>query len=384
MEEKEFYKAFEEQLPGSRERIKSRFEVYLPFVMPFKEIYGENCHAIDLGCGCGEWLELMRDNGINASGVDLDDDMLEACSHLNLAAQNKDELTALKELADESQILVSGFHIAEHLPFDVLREIVKESMRVLKPAGLLILETPNAPALLSFILEFDSFISTKVLRLQEPLEQREPLSQVSRLDLYKKGSPNYSIIAQKNAASKMLEVFQVQFAKDYVSETDILMQKHETQIENKIFYAEVKAQSADAKAQNAEIKASFNDVNTSRSWRMSAPSRTLRDWARYLSHKVKLSLKPPFAVLAKVVVRHKWLKITIIAFMNHFPKLKERMEVFYFGYVTPNKNAVQNDVLDNDTDDVGKFIEKIPMTPYALEIYEELRKEIERSKTEEN
>ena len=415
MEEKGFYRAFEEKHRGSRDLIKSRLEVYLSFVLPFKEIYGENCNAIDLGCGRGEWLELMQDNGINACGVDLDEGMLEACYQLNLSVQQKDALTALKELADDSQIIVSGFHIAEHLPFDVLQKIVKESLRVLKPAGLLILETPNPenlrvatdafyldpshktplpPELLSFIPEYYSFKRTKILRLQEPPELRILSAPISLLDVYQHVSPDYSIIAQKDAASEMLNVFRNEFSRDYGIKTDVLLKRYETGINTKISSVEAKVQSAEVKAQSAEAKArevaiianelktSLNAVYASRSWRMTAPYRELGDLARHLSHKVKLCLKPICAVLAMFVVRHKWLKITIISIMNHFPKFKERIEVFYFGYVTPNENDVQNDVLDSD--DNGNFIEKMPMTPYALEIYKELKKEIERSKTEEN
>ena len=54
-----FYRAFEERYRGSRESIESRLEVYLPFVEPFKTLY-KAPEILDLGCGRGEWLELVR------------------------------------------------------------------------------------------------------------------------------------------------------------------------------------------------------------------------------------------------------------------------------------------------------------------------------------
>jgi len=70
-----FYRAFEEEFRGSRELIKDRFKVYLSFVKPLVNFY-PTAKITDLGCGCGECLELLMNNGFNRSGIDLDDEML--------------------------------------------------------------------------------------------------------------------------------------------------------------------------------------------------------------------------------------------------------------------------------------------------------------------
>ena len=57
-----FYHAFEEKHRGSRELIKSRQRIYLPFILPLQSIYSV-AKAIDLGCGRGEWLELLKESG---------------------------------------------------------------------------------------------------------------------------------------------------------------------------------------------------------------------------------------------------------------------------------------------------------------------------------
>ena len=72
-----FYRAFEDKHRGSRELIKERLKAYLPFIEPFKNIYKkEELKVLDLGCGRGEWIELVSENGFKALGVDIDDGML--------------------------------------------------------------------------------------------------------------------------------------------------------------------------------------------------------------------------------------------------------------------------------------------------------------------
>ena len=223
----DFYKAFEDKHRGSRELIKSRLNSYLPFVNLIKEEY-ENSQAIDLGCGRGEWLELLNEQGgFEARGVDLDKGMLDVCEKHGLQYKQQDALTCLNSLADESQTLVTGFHLAEHIPFADLQALVKQALRVLKPAGLLILETPNPeniavgtsgfymdpthskplpPHLLKFLPGFYGFQQTKIIRLQED-STLIGRSNVTLLNVLKGVSPDYAIVAQKNAKKQVLDRF---------------------------------------------------------------------------------------------------------------------------------------------------------------------------------
>src|SRR5512137_2545019 len=127
-----FYRAFEERHRGSRELIKSRLEVYLPFVEPLKTLY-KAPEILDLGCGRGEWLELMQQNGFQAKGVDLDEGMLSACRELDLNVRQADALDYLRGLTANKLSVVSAFHVVEHIPFEALRQLVDEAYRVLKP-----------------------------------------------------------------------------------------------------------------------------------------------------------------------------------------------------------------------------------------------------------
>lgn len=137
-----FYHAFEERFRGSRDLIKSRLRVYLPFVEPLRGL-NKDAKAVDLGCGRGEWLELLQELKFDAQGVDLDDGMLKICREVGLKVQTIDAIAFLKKLPDASHVVISGFHIVEHIQFIDLQVLVQEALRVLMPGGILILETPN-------------------------------------------------------------------------------------------------------------------------------------------------------------------------------------------------------------------------------------------------
>ena len=136
-----FYIAFENRFRGSRADIKQRQEYYLPYI---KEVVSSPLEEVlDVGCGRGEWLELLKENGIKAKGVDLNSLMIEESNSLGLDTKVQDAIAYLKALEDETLSAISGFHIVEHLPFDILVQLFDESLRVLKKGGMIIFETPN-------------------------------------------------------------------------------------------------------------------------------------------------------------------------------------------------------------------------------------------------
>ena len=249
MIDENFYRAFEDRHRGTREAIKSRLRVYLPFIRPLLTFNSE-CKVADLGCGRGEWLELMAEAGFEAHGVDLDEGMLEACRERGLSASKEDAFTYLQSLSDESLSIVSGFHIAEHLSADYLHNLVRESFRVLKPGGLLIMETPNAenlivgannfymdpthkrpipPLSLSFLMEFYGFARVKILRLQESSElaNRE---KVQMMDVIAGVSPDYAVVAQKRDIVEHMSLFDAAFAKEYGMTQEVLASRYERRI----------------------------------------------------------------------------------------------------------------------------------------------------------
>ena len=142
-----FYLSFENRFRGTREDIKKRVRFYLPFLR--KAGAGTKARPVlDVGCGRGEWLELLRERKIKASGVDLNEAMVAQCQERRLKVVQADAIEFLRNLSDRSQGAVTGFHIIEHLPFEMLIELIIHSRRVLKPGGIAIFESPNCKNLM--------------------------------------------------------------------------------------------------------------------------------------------------------------------------------------------------------------------------------------------
>lgn len=238
----EFYRAFEDKNRGSRELITERLQVYLPFIEPLNDIYSP-AKALDLGCGRGEWLQLLSSHKFDALGIDIDEHMLSACHELKLNVVKSDALAYLRQQPSNAYTLISAFHVVEHISFVELKELSEEAFRVLKPGGLLIMETPNPEnivvatnnfyldpthirplpqQLLSFIAEFTGFNRVKILRLQEDkaLKQKQ---QVTLSDVITGVSPDYAVIAQKEAPPEFISQFDRPFAEEFGISLQVLL-----------------------------------------------------------------------------------------------------------------------------------------------------------------
>ncbi|ASM74698.1 putative S-adenosylmethionine-dependent methyltransferase (plasmid) [Pseudosulfitobacter pseudonitzschiae] len=137
-----FYNRLENRFRGSQKDILNRLAVYQPDVEAAAIRTGGK-PALDLGCGRGEWLELMRRLGIPASGVDLNAAQIAEAREAGLAVEELDALAALEKAEDDSLSVISAHHLIEHIPFRDVAWIAREALRVLAPGGLLIFETPN-------------------------------------------------------------------------------------------------------------------------------------------------------------------------------------------------------------------------------------------------
>jgi O-antigen chain-terminating methyltransferase len=138
----ELYISFEDKFRGGRDDIKKRQSYYIKIVEgvikePKKEL------IVDIGCGRGEWLELLKERRFRGKGVDLNRLMVKESRELGLDVVNSDGVEFLKSLNSNSVAVVTAFHIVEHLPFELLISLFDESYRVLKSGGLIIFETPN-------------------------------------------------------------------------------------------------------------------------------------------------------------------------------------------------------------------------------------------------
>lgn len=136
-----FYARLEDRYRGSREEIARRLVKYLPDARAATARTGRP--VLDLGCGRGEWLGLLREEGIEASGIDLNDVQLRDAKALGLDVRQGEAAAVLGGMADGSCGMITAHHLAEHLPFADLVWLTREALRVLAPGGVLLYETPN-------------------------------------------------------------------------------------------------------------------------------------------------------------------------------------------------------------------------------------------------
>lgn len=133
------YADLEDTFRGSRTDVRALLEPYVDDITSIDS----TATVIDIGCGRGEWLEVLRDHEIPAYGLDLNPLTVAECVERGLDARQGDAITHLSALPDHSVAAITGFHIAEHLPLDELLALIETALVALVPGGRLILETPN-------------------------------------------------------------------------------------------------------------------------------------------------------------------------------------------------------------------------------------------------
>jgi SAM-dependent methyltransferase len=173
------YLELERRYRGTEEEIRDRIASYLPFL-------ASGGPALDLGCGRGEALALLRDHGIAARGVDGSSRMVAICRDRGLDAVQGDLFTILAAAPPGSLGAVLSFHVVEHLPIGLLDRLVRLAWGALRPGGVLILETPSP---LSLVVAARNFwldptharpVHPDSLRLSYELAGFDP---IERLDL---------------------------------------------------------------------------------------------------------------------------------------------------------------------------------------------------------
>ncbi|MEH2373939.1 class I SAM-dependent methyltransferase [Nostoc sp.] len=210
-----FYIAFEDQFRGSREEIKNRLITHISLVEKAITSTG-NATIVDIGCGRGEWIDLLSNQGFKASGIDINVAMIQECQNLGLDAVLGDGLEYLRSLPDNSLAAVSSFHVIEHLQFQKLISLIDEALRVLRSGGVVILETPNPenlivgacnfyldpthrnpipPATAKFILESRGFVQVEIRRLH-PMTENHHLENAF-LNSLLLGCQDYAVIGWK-------------------------------------------------------------------------------------------------------------------------------------------------------------------------------------------
>ena len=215
------YLAFENRFRGSRTEIKHRLSVYLK-LLP-QQPGAKDFAILDIGCGRGEWLEILKDNGIPAKGIDINRAAISQCREYGLDVEEADALEFLKTQPEAAYHAITGYHIIEHLDFKELVAFLDEIHRVLSPSGIFIFETPNPanilvsaydfyrdpshinplhPETVKFLCEFRGFQKTAIKLLSQNDTQYDLIDfdhwQLDTLQKYIDIPRDYAIVGHKS------------------------------------------------------------------------------------------------------------------------------------------------------------------------------------------
>jgi O-antigen chain-terminating methyltransferase len=142
------YVSFEDQFRGSADDIRQRVAEYLP-------IFAGASDVLDVGCGRGEFLTLLREHGVSARGIDLNAAMVDVCREKGLDAHHVDALTYLLAQSDASLGGLFAAQVIEHLEPSYLTQLLDAAYDKLRPGSPIVLETINPACWFAF---FESYI----------------------------------------------------------------------------------------------------------------------------------------------------------------------------------------------------------------------------------
>lgn len=215
------YLALEDAFRGTPGEIGERLGIYPPLLAKAGMKAGVDS-ILDLGCGRGEWLLLLKKEGFRAAGCDTNEMMVEECLAMGLDVTSAGLIDFLNSQPAASASAVTAFHVVEHLPLETMIRALGAALRVLRPGGLIILETPNPqnmlvgthnfyldpthrnplPApLLRFLLEERGFCMVELLNLHPYPESfliMENTETAKRFNEYFYGAQDYAVIGHKS------------------------------------------------------------------------------------------------------------------------------------------------------------------------------------------
>lgn len=142
------YVGFEDQFRGTPETIRARLVEYLP-------IFAGQADVLDIGCGRGEFLDLLREHGVTAQGIDVNESMVEVCRGNGLAATRADALSYLRQQPPGSLGGLMAAQVVEHLDPAYLTALLDAAFDALRPGAPIVLETINPACWFAF---FESYI----------------------------------------------------------------------------------------------------------------------------------------------------------------------------------------------------------------------------------
>lgn len=141
------YRRLEEALRGSEKQVRDSLQPYVDHARSRQPV-------LDIGCGRGEFLAMCREAGIDVRGFDTNERSIADLKQRGFAAELSGIPQCFDAVADRSIGAILASHVVEHLPVEILFAFFRQSARVLRTGGLLMIETPNAESLLVTAADF--------------------------------------------------------------------------------------------------------------------------------------------------------------------------------------------------------------------------------------
>ena len=141
------YGRFTERFRGTEEYVRTGQSVYLPYFVGRKNV-------LDLGCGRGEFLEMMRSAGVGSRGIDVNPECVARCRQKGLAAEAADLFAYMNEQPEATFDGIFCAQVVEHLPPERVPEMIRLAASRLVVGGVLAIETPNPECLAIFATHF--------------------------------------------------------------------------------------------------------------------------------------------------------------------------------------------------------------------------------------
>ena len=141
------YGRFAERFRGNEEYVRRNVAFYKPF-------FEGRENVLDIGCGRGEFLELMRDSAVQAKGIDLSAESVALCRAKGLEAEVADLFPYLVNQPEGTFDGIFSSQVVEHLDPKALPEMIRLCAARLRRGGVLAIETPNPECLAIFARHF--------------------------------------------------------------------------------------------------------------------------------------------------------------------------------------------------------------------------------------